>query len=79
MLSLASFLYIGDILPVLRTDGNSPDSIYLFIREDNVGAIVVAQCLITIIGISLELSFSNSLIIEIISPVVVFSRKMDDA
>ena len=75
MLSLASFLCICDILPVLRTDGNSPDSIYLLKREDNVGVIVVAQCLITIIGISFDLSFSNSLIIEIISAVVVFFKK----
>ena len=67
MLSLASFLYIDDILSVLRTDGNSPDSIHLLKREDNVRAIVIADCTVLnnykLIGVSLDLSFSNSAIL----------------
>ena len=70
---------MGEILPTLRIKGNSPDSIHLLKIEQKTGDIMGEQCLNTIIGMSLNLSFLNSLIIDIISDGVVFSRKSDEA
>ena len=57
---------MGEILPTVRIKGNCPDSIHLLKIEHKTGDIMGEQCLITIIGMSLDLSFLNSLIIDML-------------
>ena len=58
--------------------GNSPNLICLLYRLLRNGEMIGAQCLMMNIGISLDLSFLNSLIISCTSLLVESSRKIED-